>query len=257
MDIQKAKETFASYVKPYQANDGRVQLKIIHSMKVAQIAKEIAIHLGLCEEDIQLAEIIGLFHDIGRFEQLKRYDTFLDSKSVDHAELGVKILKETKMLSSFVEEEYIPLILDSIQYHNKYQVPKDISEKTKLHASIIRDADKTDIFRVNLMEKEEHVYLCTKEELLEETITKEVFDDFMQGNLILSSKRKTHVDILLSHIAFIFDFVYDYGLMVIQKESYIEDMIDRYQFKDVNVQKQMQEAKAFALQYLANRVNKL
>lgn len=94
IDIQKAKFIFSSYVNQFDLTDERIKLKVLHSYKVSTIAKEIALDIGLSEKDVCLAEIIGLFHDIGRFEQVKRYQTFLDSKSVDHAELGVSILQE-------------------------------------------------------------------------------------------------------------------------------------------------------------------
>ena len=37
----------------------------------------------LYEEDIILAEAIGLLHDIGRFEQIRTYHTFIDKDSVE------------------------------------------------------------------------------------------------------------------------------------------------------------------------------
>ena len=255
IDVQKAKSIFSSYVNRFDLTDGRIKLKIQHSYKVSIIAKEIAIDIGLSEEEICLAEIIGLFHDIGRFEQVKRYQTFLDSKSVDHADLGVHILQEEDLLS-FINEEDRNLILKAIAYHNKYQLPSSLEPRTLMHAHIIRDADKTDIFRVNLMEKEEHVYLCTKEQLEQEEITAEVYDDFMNNQLILSAKRKTHLDILLSHIAFIYDYHYAYGLSLINKENYIPRMIEPYTFKNKQVQQYMQEAVLHACTYIEKKKKK-
>lgn len=37
---------------------------------------EICHRMHLTEEDTELARIIALLHDIGRFEQLKRFDSF-------------------------------------------------------------------------------------------------------------------------------------------------------------------------------------
>ena len=47
--------------------------------------------MGLGEEDIFLAKIIALLHDIGRFEQLKLYDSF-EPGIFDHAQYGADIL---------------------------------------------------------------------------------------------------------------------------------------------------------------------
>lgn len=254
IDIQKAKFIFSSYVNQFDLTDERIKLKVLHSYKVSTIAKEIALDIGLSEKDVCLAEIIGLFHDIGRFEQVKRYQTFLDSKSVDHAELGVSILQEENLLS-FIDEEDRSLILKAIAYHNKYQLPSSLEPRVLMHAHIIRDADKTDIFRVNLMEKEEHVYLCTKEQLEQEEITTEIYEDFMNNQLILSAKRKTHLDILLSHMAFIYDYHYAYGLSLINKENYIPRMIEPYTFKNKKIQQYMQEAVLHACAYIDNRIH--
>ena len=39
--------------------------------------------LAFSEQDRKLAYLCAVYHDIGRFEQLKRYHTFLDYKSID------------------------------------------------------------------------------------------------------------------------------------------------------------------------------
>ena len=54
--------------------------------------------LGLNQEQVNLATAIGLLHDIGRFEQVRLYHTFNDGKSVNHAEIGVKILFEDGLI---------------------------------------------------------------------------------------------------------------------------------------------------------------
>ena len=38
--------------------------------------EEICRRMALSPEDTELAKIIALLHDIGRFEQLKRFDSF-------------------------------------------------------------------------------------------------------------------------------------------------------------------------------------
>ena len=43
-------------------------------------------------------EKAGLLHDIGRFEQLKRYQSFIDSQTIDHANLGVTILFDDNLI---------------------------------------------------------------------------------------------------------------------------------------------------------------
>ena len=45
---------------------------------------------------MRIAEAVALLHDVGRFEQYKRYGTFNDRKSVNHAALGVEIMKKNR-----------------------------------------------------------------------------------------------------------------------------------------------------------------
>ena len=67
IDITKAKKVFKEYAKNYDPNDKKIKLKIAHIERVSQVAKQLAEKLNLDEEDIKLAELIGLLHDkIGR-----------------------------------------------------------------------------------------------------------------------------------------------------------------------------------------------
>ena len=50
---------------------------------VAEEARRIAKSLNLSEEEQDLAELIGLLHDIGRFEQWKWYGTYSDKLTMD------------------------------------------------------------------------------------------------------------------------------------------------------------------------------
>ena len=81
IDIENAKRVFKEYVKDYNPNDGKIALKISHILRVTQKSRELAEELNLNEEDTDLAELIGLLHDIGRFEQVRIYNTFYDKDS--------------------------------------------------------------------------------------------------------------------------------------------------------------------------------
>ncbi len=54
--------------------------------------------LDLQPSDLYLAEVMALFHDIGRFEQYACYHTFADRHSVNHTELGVEVLQRENLL---------------------------------------------------------------------------------------------------------------------------------------------------------------
>jgi len=90
---------FSDYVSSFytqgqdQEKDWAIRLKEEHSQRVRQEIIMISKALDLLEQDILIAEVLGLFHDIGRFYQYQRYGTFRDDLSENHAELGVKNLQ--------------------------------------------------------------------------------------------------------------------------------------------------------------------
>ena len=65
--VNKYHHWFNSYVKAFYGNDHivnqNIELKEIHTLKVANHAANIAKSLNLSEEEVDIAEIIGLFQE--------------------------------------------------------------------------------------------------------------------------------------------------------------------------------------------------
>lgn len=100
MYYQLAQQEFESYLNGYDRENDRIKLKIIHTYGVVKQAEELAGRMHLSAEDTDLARLIALLHDIGRFEQLKRYDSF-EPGTMDHAAYGVKVLFDEGMIRRF------------------------------------------------------------------------------------------------------------------------------------------------------------
>ena len=73
MDPLKAKEVFKKYTDSYRKYGEMIELKINHTDRVRQSCVWLAKKLNLSKEEVEIAEVCGLLHDIGRFEQYKRY----------------------------------------------------------------------------------------------------------------------------------------------------------------------------------------
>lgn len=69
----KAQESFKEYIKEYDLGNNSIKLKIKHTYEVVKKSEYIANGLRLNKENIELAKIIALLHDIGRFEQIKEF----------------------------------------------------------------------------------------------------------------------------------------------------------------------------------------
>ena len=92
IDRNRVLQRFKEYTDAYDASDEKIALKIRHTYRVAGLCEQIARSEKRSEEEQSLAWLLGMLHDVGRFEQLRRYDTFSDADSVDHAQLGADIL---------------------------------------------------------------------------------------------------------------------------------------------------------------------
>ena len=145
------KNWFHQYVQGFYSEDEQLQfhvhLKEEHTLRVLQQTGAIAKWLTLAPEQLQLAEIAALLHDIGRFRQFQTYHTFNDAMSVNHAQLGLAVLEESDILTGAglsVHQQNV--VNKAVLYHNRRCLPTDMGAECSLISKITRDADKLDIF---------------------------------------------------------------------------------------------------------------
>lgn len=241
IDIEKAKETFKEYVKNYDSNNPKIKAKISHIQRVAINSKEIAKTLNLDEENTKLAELIGLLHDIGRFEQVKRYNTFIDKTSINHGELGVQILFEDKIIRDFLEDnKYDKIIKTAILNHNRAPEKMIFSNaEEELHSKIIRDADKIDI--LNILTFEEKSVAWEKEDVDGDIISDDIYREFIEDKNINYKNIKTSADILVCNFAYIFDLNYEYSKRIIRDRDFLGKIYNRFDFRDMKTKEKFKD----------------
>lgn len=145
---------FAKYVDNFISTEDELvaeslQLKKNHSERVAKLCSLIAEKSFLDKEEQKMAGFIGLWHDIGRFEQFKKYRTFNDLDSENHAELSVSVLDNQEFMLS-VADGNKQIIIEAIRHHNLVDLPDKLDKQTLLFCQILRDADKLDIWETNV-----------------------------------------------------------------------------------------------------------
>lgn len=243
---------FAEYVRNYDPSDEKIKLKIDHTYRVAGLCQRIAESLGLSETDVDIAWLLGMLHDIGRFEQIRRFGTFNDVQSVDHAEFGADLLFKEGLIRKFAEGYYeecelarsgneeaeqiiknnehhnkdTGLLEMAIRQHNKYRVKEDLTERQRMFCDILRDADKVDIFKVNADIPMEIIYDVTTEELKNGVITKEVLESFYKKETVLKSVRRSAVDHIVGHISLLFELVYKESYRQAKEQGYVYKLLD-------------------------------
>lgn len=254
IDLTKARKAFKEYVKNYDPEDKQIKLKITHIERTAIRAREIAEKLGLEKEDIELAELIGILHDIGRFEQVRRFHTFSDRDSINHGECGVQVLFEQNLIRDFVEDnQYDEIIRKAILNHNRAGIEEGLSERELLHARLIKDADKTDIFYTLTFDDIKAVYGAY--DFSDDKISDEVYRNFIEEKRIDYSKRKGPADVLVSHFQFLYHFYFSYGLQYVYDHGYIDEFYNRFTFKDEETAKRYENVYKASKEYVKNKLS--
>ena len=190
IDFKVAKAAFEKYLDEYDRTDDKIHLKIVHTYCVVDAAEEIATRMHLREEDVQLAKIIGLLHDIGRFEQIKRFHSF-EPGTMDHAMYGADLLfGPEQMIRRFVKDpSFDQLICVAIAKHSDFKLEGIEDERTLLHARLIRDADKLDNCRVKLEESMETLLDMDEKTVGASPISPKVWESCKAEESVLSADR--------------------------------------------------------------------
>jgi len=242
---------FDKYVSNFNPNEGRIKLKIEHIKRVAKISRKLATNLNLDEEYIRLAEVIGLFHDIGRFKQIELFNTFSDKDSVNHAEFSVKTLFDDNLIANFnIDEKYHQIIKSAVLNHNKPRIDSSLTGDELLFAKIIRDADKLDIFYTICEYDFESIFWYPEFDC--ERISDVIINQFINDHSINYPDIKTNADVILCFYAYIYDFNFDFSLGFLKTKDYLETFASRVKqnFSSEIVRQQIDEILKISNDYL-------
>ena len=242
IDIENVKKEFDKYVSNFNPSDKKIKLKIDHIKRVAELSKKIAVNLELNEEQIRLAEVIGFFHDIGRFKQIELYHTFKDRDSVNHAELGIKILYEDNLIKRFnIDSKYDNIIKLAVLNHNKNEIQEGLTDEEMLFAKIIRDADKLDIFYIICDEEYEMEDIFWSNNFKCKKISDDVMKQFLDSKPVDYDKVKSNADQIVTFYGYVYNLYFDFSIKYLKESKYLNRFADRVNktFKSDEIQKQV------------------
>lgn len=144
-------EVFRQYTARFAGADGVLdelsELKLEHTVRVVADAELIMRAAGWTDAQCEEGCAAAWLHDIGRFEQLKRFGTFRDRDSVDHAALSVEVIEAEHILDAYAPDARARII-EAVRLHNRRELPEGLDIPTAVLAHLVRDADKLDIFRI-------------------------------------------------------------------------------------------------------------
>lgn len=246
IDNEKAKQLFDEFIKKYDMNNPNIKRKYCHSLRVSSLCKEIANSLHLNKEEQDIAQLIGLLHDIGRFNQVTQFHTYNDKISFDHGIEGYTILKEKNYIDQYVKDKDMQnIILKAIVNHNKTFIDSSLTEKETLFAKIVRDADKLDIYSIWLKENAyQHVDGYISESIYERILSCKVDYEDTQNEL----------DFYVLGIGLIFDVNYQYSYQFLIEENYLNRLIDKIEVNNSHELKKLEKIRKVVNQYLEGKI---
>ena len=230
--LDRLKRWFDEFSARYFGDDDYIntnlRLKKQHTWYVCQESLFLADELALDENQRRIAELIGLLHDVGRFPQFAQYRTFNDPRSVDHCRLGVEVLRSEGVLDVLSSEER-QWVETAVACHGRKTLPPDLRGQTLLHAKIIRDADKLDIFRVVVdayrRYREDKKGFSFEIELPDvPEYTPEVLEAVQQGRLIDYHLLRTLTDMKLCQLSWVYDFNFVASLKRLTERGYLQEI---------------------------------
>jgi hypothetical protein len=257
--IRLLKKRFYDYVNQYygldEYTDQLVRIKDFHSRQVCTNCIAIAKSLNLSQSEINIAELIGLYHDIGRFEQLKRYQSLNDKSTVCHGKLGV-VVSELEGFFKILDSEVQDVMCKCILFHSHKELPKIVDDKTIFYLKILRDADKLDILyvltRYYSSERKTNSNPALNHDLPDiPDISAEVVADVMKNRCVDSRNVRSINDSIILHLSWIFDLNYHYTFKEVLDNEYLGKMLEVLPKTDT-----VQQIGEYVLCNLLERINR-
>lgn len=228
--IEEYNKLFWNIVTKYDTSDANILRKITHSFAVANTCFSIACTLKFDAEQRNFAYLLGLFHDIGRFEQWKTFGTYNDMASIDHGDLSAKIIGDIDAEKMFVTEDKKQVLMEAIRYHTKPYMESD--KQVILFCEIVKNADAyANVINNATGEK----YINEKEN----GVTQEVLDDFKQMKLLVKYSPKTKLDRVLMLSASVYYVKFDFLREEIKRYNYIDVITEIFSLCLNNQDKQL------------------
>lgn len=220
-----------AYMKSFYTADQEVMqgilIKETHTGYVTANMVALARHLRLSPHERQLVEIMGLFHDVGRFRQYSLYKTFSDAQSEDHAELALKVLSELPLFARLADRDRV-LVRFAIGNHNKKAIAETDDAQALMFAKMLRDADKLDIYRVlapYLSESGADRAPNFVASLASQAVSPAFVQALVEGRQADYRMLRTHGDRKVVRLLWVYDIYYSWTMREIVKKGYIDRVI--------------------------------
>lgn len=251
VDRDRAQAAFSAYVAAYDPADPKIALKVDHTWRVAALAERIARAAGMPADDVDLAWLCGLLHDVGRFEQVRRYGTFNDARSVSHARLGEQVLFDEGRLRDYLPDAFgapeapaepdasaadpaadpaplspeAALVRTAVATHSDFRLPAGLPARTRALCDVLRDADKVDILKAISESDMAEVLDVTPGQIRQSPLSPAVVEAFYAHRTVRRDERAWPADYLASYACFVFELVYPESVRIAHEQGFAQGLL--------------------------------
>lgn len=230
---------FDNYSSNFTIDNEEVQLNLElkrnHSFNTVEIISDLSQSNNVTERKTSIAKTCALLHDVGRFEQLTKYETFSDTEHENHIDLGLSVLR-TENVFNDLDEESVEIILEAIRYHEISELPKSINENAIEVVKLLRDADRIDILNIVSKYYSECKSGTNKRLELELTdkseISKKVYKAIMDEKVVSKKDVLTLNELKLHQMSWVFDLNYKKSFKIVSEKNYLKKIYESLPKKD-------------------------
>lgn len=216
--FEKAIDEFNKYAKKFDLENEMIKRKYYHTFRVVDYANDIAQSENLNADDLYIAKVCALLHDIARFKQATEYGTYVDALSFDHGDMGYEILKLDNYIGNYVEnDEEKQIILKAVKNHNKYSIENGLTDRELYFAKLVRDADKLDI-----IDKQKNEILDT-----DYTVPEEAINAMREKRAMYRENNKvSDITCLLEMICFCYDMNFKRSFEILSEKKILKKKLE-------------------------------
>lgn len=222
---------YNKYLKNFISDDYKDDIDVlrirIHNEKVVENILVLSDSLELSENEKHTAEIVALFHDIGRLcILLQNHD---EGKIHDHTEISIEYLRSNQTFN-LLDEPVKNILIEVIQNHHRPEIPIMDDGSTLFFSKLLRDADKLDIWRSTteyLVNKKNRTNWARELGLSEKpVVTKSFYQTIIEGGVANKAEIVTLSDFLIYRMSWVFDLNFRKSYQILNQKQYIRHMYD-------------------------------
>ncbi len=238
MLLKECRLEFEEYFQSILIDSPEIQHKVedirTHSLRVVANILLLSKVVLQSDEERQLAEVIALFHDLGKAAMFVQGTESPTNIQRDHASLSAKMIQQMDFFPKLPADIQL-IILKSVENHNKPKLPKLDNEQQTNFARLLRDADKLDIYDSSyrfFKEKYGVQPLMTFDLVNHAEVSEKILKNIQAGKIALVEDMRTMNDYKLLLLSMAFDLNFKYTFRIMSEKQYIQKIYETLPKRD-------------------------